>query len=50
MAPMAMGTMVSVITRGPTGILERPVARITKMMAMKMAYSEMVRALDFFSI
>ena len=44
MAPMAMGTMVSVITRGPTGILDRPVTRIMRMMAMKTAYSAMVRA------
>ena len=38
-APMAMGTMVNVITRGPTGIEDKPVIFITRMMVMKMASS-----------
>jgi hypothetical protein len=50
MAPMAIGIMVKVMTSGPTGMLDRPVIFITKMIAMKRDSSAIVRALNFFSI
>ena len=45
---MAMGIMVKVMTRGPTGMLDSPVIFITRMMPTNRATSLRYRVLNVF--